>query len=111
MANWGAGWIYSPDYYPTGEELFSTGASSNYGNWSDKKADALVNATTTASASKAQAALNAYENYIAQQVPVVFFPTAAGAFQGSILTALSGKLQGYQSNVFASLLPEQWSIK
>ncbi len=31
LENWGAGWVYAPDYYPTGEEIFSTGAGSNSG--------------------------------------------------------------------------------
>ena len=27
VADWGGGWIYVPDYYPTGEALFLSGAS------------------------------------------------------------------------------------
>src|SRR5262249_28953076 len=30
--NWGGGWIFSPDYYPSGELLFQSGASSNSGS-------------------------------------------------------------------------------
>src|SRR5579864_5186180 len=39
MEFWGGGWIYAPDYYPTGDELFSTGAGSNYGGFSDPQMD------------------------------------------------------------------------
>ena len=31
LENWGGGWIFAPDYYPSGEELFQTGARSNSG--------------------------------------------------------------------------------
>ena len=31
LENWGAGWVYAPDYYPTGEEIFSTGAGVELG--------------------------------------------------------------------------------
>ena len=39
------GWIYSPDYLPTGEELFATGAGSNSGSYSDQKANSLIKLT------------------------------------------------------------------
>ena len=45
MANWGGGWVYAPDYYPSGELLFQTGAGSNAGSYSDKKNDALIHDT------------------------------------------------------------------
>ena len=40
------GWIYNPDFYPTGEALVQTGASSNSGGYSNSVMDALVLATT-----------------------------------------------------------------
>ena len=36
VGNWGGGWIFSPDYYPSGELLFQTDAASNSGSYSDK---------------------------------------------------------------------------
>ena len=36
---WGGGWEYSPDFYPSGETLFSTNAGSNASNYSNAKAD------------------------------------------------------------------------
>lgn len=76
--SWAVGWIYPPDYYPSGEVLMQTGASYNFGSYSDPQADKLVQATTTASPAQSQSALDAYQNYIAQQVPVVFEPTSSG---------------------------------
>lgn len=73
MENWGGGWVYSPDFYPTGGELYSTGAGSNYGSYADPKMDQLISATHTASASQAQAALTAYQDYAATQLPGVIW--------------------------------------
>ena len=41
------GWIYSPDYYPSGEVLFSPGSSSNPGGYDSTEMNALISATTT----------------------------------------------------------------
>ena len=55
MASWG-GWVYAPDYYPSGELLFQTGAGSNSGSYSDKKNDALIHDTNFGDASLAAVA-------------------------------------------------------
>lgn len=69
------GWTYSPDYFPTGEELFSTGAGSNSGDYSNPTNDANIVATSTASnGSESLAALFKYEDYLARQLPVVWMP-------------------------------------
>ncbi len=97
---WGGGWEYSPDYYPTGETLFSTGAGSNAGNYSNQKADSLINATTTSSSSD----LSAYQQYLAQQLPVLWLPNADYA-----LTEVATNLRGLApQNPFANLFPEYW---
>jgi peptide/nickel transport system substrate-binding protein len=41
------GWIYAPDYYPSGEVLFGAGSSSNSGGYVSKEMNALIAATTT----------------------------------------------------------------
>ena len=56
MEFWGGGWIYAPDYYPTGDELWScTGsgagvqyAGSNSGGYCDPQAQADIIATEPA---------------------------------------------------------------
>ena len=48
--NWGGGWVYSPDYEPTGEEIFATGAGSNYGSYSDSQNDNLIRQTNVSRA-------------------------------------------------------------
>ncbi|TME67689.1 MAG: hypothetical protein E6I50_09110, partial [Chloroflexi bacterium] len=76
MDNWGGGWIFAPDYYPTGDEIFSTGAGSNGGAYSDPKNDANTVASTSSNDIKA---LNTYEDYLAQQLPVIWIPVADSA--------------------------------
>lgn len=39
--------MYSPDFLPTGEELFFSGAAANFENYNDTTANSLVLATTT----------------------------------------------------------------
>jgi peptide/nickel transport system substrate-binding protein len=74
IANWGGGWVYSPDFYPTGEEIFTAGAGSNFGNYSDSQADSLIEATNTSSSVQS---LYAYENYLAKQLPDIWQPETA----------------------------------
>jgi peptide/nickel transport system substrate-binding protein len=104
--NWGGGWVYSPDYYPSGEELFQTGAVANYANWSDKTADSLIGATTSPNP-QPQAALSKYEDYIVQQAPVVFTPTVAGNPVAGV-TSVSKHLGGFSVNAFAFITPETY---
>jgi peptide/nickel transport system substrate-binding protein len=96
---WGGGWEYSPDYYPSGETLFATGAGSNSTNYSNGKADSLIKATTDTNTN-----LNAYQDYIAKQLPVIWQPNAD--YQ---LTEVANKLRGVApQNPFANLFPEYW---
>jgi peptide/nickel transport system substrate-binding protein len=69
IANWGGGWSYSPDYYPTGEAIFASGASSNFGQYSDAKADALIKLTNTSSSLQS---LYNYQNYLSLQLPDIW---------------------------------------
>ncbi|MGA2872088.1 MAG: ABC transporter substrate-binding protein [Candidatus Dormibacteria bacterium] len=104
---WGGGWVYSPDYLPTGEELWETGASSNTGNYYSAEANALITATTKAPTPAAEiAAIDKYENYLAEQLPVVWMPNAPQA-----LTIYSTKLSGLApQGVFDELYPENYRV-
>ncbi len=107
LDNWGAGWIYSPDYLPTGEELWETGATSNTGNYDNAEANALIKATTTASTAKAEiTAIDKYENYLAEQLPVLWMPNAPQA-----LTVYNTKLTGFvPQGIFDELYPENYRL-
>jgi len=99
LGNWGAGWIFSPDYYPSGESIFQTGAGSNSGSYSDPTNDANILATT-----QTQVPLTQYENYLAEQLPVVFQPNTVTSLT-EIAKGLSGATP--QSPLWA-ITPENW---
>jgi peptide/nickel transport system substrate-binding protein len=104
--SWGitnAGWVYAPGYYPSGEDLFSTGATANLGSYSDAKADRLIAATTLKSATAPQQALDAYQDYLTQAIPVIWEGNVFG------LTEYKTSLHGVAPfNVFAAITPESW---
>ncbi len=104
--SWGifnTGWVYSPDYYPSGEDLFETGAGSNYGSYSDPRADQLIQATNLLSSQAPQQALDAYQNYLIQQAPVIW---EGGTYT---LTEYLTDLHGVTPfNVFDAINPENW---
>jgi peptide/nickel transport system substrate-binding protein len=101
LANWAYGWLFSPDYYPTGELNFQTGAGSNVGSYSDPTNDANIVATTT------QTPLTRYENYLAEQLPVLYQPNSVTA-----LTETAKGLTGTTpQNPLWSITPENWRFK
>lgn len=104
--SWGiynTGWVYSPDYYPSGEDLFETGATANYGSYSDPKADRLIQATTLKTSEAPQQALDAYQDYLVQQIPVIWEGDTYA------LTEYKTDLHGLTPfNVFDAINPENW---
>jgi len=97
LANWGGGWLFAPDYYPSGEALFATGSGSNAGAYSDAHADALIQASINTNVS-----LATYETYIAQQLPVVWQPNGVG------LAETKTTLHGVNFTPLQTLTPEYW---
>jgi peptide/nickel transport system substrate-binding protein len=102
LQNWGAGWVYAPDYYPTGEEIFETGAGSNSGSYDNAKNDALIKATDDTNVS-----LTTWENYLAEQLPVIFQPNYVTS-----ITEIQKNLSGVTpQSVYWALNPENWRWK
>jgi peptide/nickel transport system substrate-binding protein len=98
LENWGGGWIFAPDYYPSGEVLFQTGASSNAGTYSVPKADQLIKATTQGNAD-----LSAYQDYLAEQLPVIWQPNPV------TVAEIDKNLVGVTPiNALLTLNPEDW---
>ncbi len=94
-------WTYDPDYYPTGGEIFGTGAGSNEGGYSNPVNDANIRATHVQAGFSTFAR---YENYLATELPVLWMPTPY--YQVSVISKrLSGTLP--QSPI-AFIYPEQW---
>jgi peptide/nickel transport system substrate-binding protein len=102
LGQYGTAWLFEPDHYPTGDEIFQTGALGNVNNYSDPAVDKLIRATTTASASGAQAALNAYADQVRLQLPDFWQPSP-----GTLITAASN-LHGFSPNAYGFISPEEW---
>jgi len=71
MADWGGGWSFAPDYSPTGETLFMSGAVANSGGYSNPTNDAMINQTL--SSSNLQLMYN-WQDYLAKQLPFMWQP-------------------------------------
>ncbi|WP_280670621.1 MULTISPECIES: ABC transporter substrate-binding protein [unclassified Kitasatospora] len=93
------GWVYSPDYYPTGDALFATGAGPNVWGFSDPKLDQLIVKTTTTSDIND---MYAYEDYIAGEQPVAYIPNqlAVSEISKNLHIDAGDPFQGYE--------PEYW---
>ncbi len=100
MLDWG-GWFYNA--YPSGEQLFATGANGNYGGWNNKTTNALIHRVEVAPASQSTSALYAYDKNIAHNLPgMIFMPFPATR------VAAASALRGYTPNSFGLLDPENW---
>ncbi len=99
--DFGFGWTYAPDYYPTGGEIFGTGAGSNASSYSSATNDANIAATHHSSS---PAVFRRYEDYLTDQVPVLWTPSAD--YQLSVIRSnLHGTLP---QNPLAAITPESW---
>jgi peptide/nickel transport system substrate-binding protein len=104
MGNWGGGWVYSPDYLPTGEEIFATGAGSNSGSYANSRNDRLIHLTNVSAKAKY---FHEYENYLARQLPVIWQPNPAAE-----LAEVSVHIGGVTPiNALLNLTPEYWYFK
>jgi peptide/nickel transport system substrate-binding protein len=106
--NWGAGWIYGPSYFPTGEQLYNPGAAANAGSYSDPKMAQVINQTITAPASQVSNAMTNYAKYVGEQSPVIFGPTSVGSYGAVAGDVVDKKLGGYTSNALGFVFPEGW---
>jgi peptide/nickel transport system substrate-binding protein len=98
---YGQGWYFDPGYNdPDGSAIFANGGADNGGSYNDPKANALMNKLP----SGGDTALYAYENYIAQQLPVLWLPQ----FDAQI-SAVNNKLQGViPQDPDGNIYPENW---
>ena len=98
VCSWGGGWIYAPDYYPSGETLFTPTGSFNPGTYSDPTMTSLINGTTFGTAK-----LTAYATYAAKQLPVLYQPQVTGA--GEIIKTEKSSI-GFTPNPLENFMPE-----
>jgi peptide/nickel transport system substrate-binding protein len=105
MAEWGS-WTYAPDYLPTGDELFESGAPNNTGAYADPHNDQLVLDTLHArTPSQFDTAMYNWQNYLAGQLPVVYEPDAP-----TLLEAIKGLDIGVQNSAL-NITPEEWAYR
>jgi peptide/nickel transport system substrate-binding protein len=96
ICSWGAGWIYAPDYYPSGETLFTPGGAFNPGAYNDATMNTLINESVTKPIK-----LTDYGTYAAQQLPVLYQPNPIQPNEYSV------KLKGVQAiNPLQNFMPE-----
>ncbi len=101
LANWGGGWSFAPDYLPTGETLFKSGAIANSGGYSSPTNDALIDKTLT---SDNPQDLYNWQNYLAAQLPMQWQPNAD--YQ---LTEIVNNLKGVTpQSPTLNITPENW---
>jgi peptide/nickel transport system substrate-binding protein len=101
MANWGFGWSFSPDYLPTGDQLFECGAVANSGGYCNPTNDSLIAQTLT---NDNLSLFYQWQNYLAPQLPVIYQPNAAYT-----LTEVTNSLKGYfPQSPTLSITPEDW---
>jgi peptide/nickel transport system substrate-binding protein len=100
MCCWNGGWAY---HYPSGEILFSTDAGGNFGHWDDPEANRLIDASVT---SDDVEALYRYQDYIAEQVPVIFTPNFPIR-----LFEVAADVHGFDVNPFGMINPERWWLE
>jgi peptide/nickel transport system substrate-binding protein len=101
MANWGGGWSFAPDYLPTGEELFQSGAVANSGGYADAQNDSLIAKTLTSSNLQD---MYTWQDYLAPKLPMMWQPNGAYA-----LTEIASNLKGATpQSPTLSINPENW---
>ncbi|MFZ2058037.1 MAG: ABC transporter substrate-binding protein, partial [Acidimicrobiales bacterium] len=102
LGQYGAGWVFEPGHYPSGEEIFETGALGNVSDYSNKATDRLIKATTTTPAAGAKAALDAYQDQVRLELPNFWQPSP-----GTLVTVQSN-LHGFSPNAYGFISPEEW---
>ena len=102
MSYWGTGWEFAPDYYPSGEVAFSTGAIGNWGSYSSPQMDRKIKATTT---KNGLSVFHDWADYTTRQLPMLFMPLASIQ-----ISAIRGNLSGAlpQPSAGLAITPENW---
>jgi peptide/nickel transport system substrate-binding protein len=85
---------------PSGEELFQTRASVNFGTYSDKRTDELI---TASNRTDSGTAMVDYSAHLAEQLPVIWMPNPP--YQ---VSAIDSALRGVVQDPLAGLQPQRW---
>jgi peptide/nickel transport system substrate-binding protein len=104
ICNWGGGWLYAPDYYPSGEPLYLTGAGSNSGQYSNATMDSLIKATLSTNVKLTQ-----FAQFSANNLPVLWDPVATAT--NEVSKQLKSNSGGVFEGPLETFTPEYWSFK
>ncbi|HEV2637856.1 MAG TPA: ABC transporter substrate-binding protein [Actinocrinis sp.] len=99
------GWVYAPDYLPTGEALFATGAGPNTWSYSNPQVDQTAYQSTV---SNSASAMDAYETALAALPPVIFQPNGQGNVGYPFIPEVSKNLYVGKSDPFGGFQPQDW---
>ncbi len=102
LGQYGAAWLFQPDHYPSGDEIFQTGALGNVNNYSSPAIDRLIAATTSGPTSHTQAALDAYADRVRLELPDFWQPSPG------TMHAVQANLRGFTPNAYGFINPEEW---
>ncbi|MEV6605236.1 peptide ABC transporter substrate-binding protein [Kutzneria sp. NPDC051319] len=86
--------------YPSGEQLFATDASVNFGNYRDKPTDDLIGASTLSTSPQSMVD---YSARLAEQLPVIWMPNPP--YQ---VSAIDTSIGGITQDPLAGLQPQRW---
>jgi peptide/nickel transport system substrate-binding protein len=100
ICSWGGGWTYAPDFYPSGETLFTPKGGFNPGEYTNSHMTTLINATTFGTAK-----LTDYASYAAQQLPVLYQPQSFAP--GEVIKTLKSSI-GFTPNPLGNFMPEYY---
>jgi peptide/nickel transport system substrate-binding protein len=99
-------WVWGASY-PTGDGIYKTGAAYNFYEFSDPKLDSLIDATLAPhpTPAAAQAAMNAYEEYVAKVLPQIWMPRQFGLFE--VEKDVHGVIET-RNDFTGQILPQYW---
>jgi peptide/nickel transport system substrate-binding protein len=99
-------YTYVPIYYPDGDSLFGCGGATNGGNYCNSQVESLIKQIIT-NQSSSLSAMYSYQILVADQIPVLWFPTSA--YQ---ISAISPKLGGVTAqDSTAHIYPSVWYLQ
>ena len=93
--------MFAPDHYPTGEEIFQTGALGNVGSYSNPAIDRLIEATTDLGARRTARARRLRQRGARAAARLL------AAVPGTLMT-IQSNLAGATPNAYGYLSPEEW---
>lgn len=102
LMDWGQQWGYNLDFYPSGGEIFFTGALANYGGYSSSTMDQLILATDL---EPGMQPMYKYENFTAKELPVLWLPESATA-----LSEIKNNISGVDQTPILEITPQYWRV-